>query len=314
MSSFGLMLHHFYDDNLHPQGQGAISRNEFESLLNYLETNHNLLRAEVWRDRALNGNLGNNDVCVTLDDGLRCQYDIALPVLKERNLSAFWFVYSSVFDKVLGKIELYRYFRTVCFHSVEEFYYSFDQTLAESDFYPMVEESLKGFDANQYLSQHSIYTEQDRKFRFLRDKCLGPARYDSIMETMIDNSSLNQEMLFEKLWMDNECLLELKNLGHIVGLHSYSHPTEMIALSAERQRREYTKNFHHLKQVLGINLISVSHPCNSYDTTTLGILRDLGIKLGFRSNMTKVIASPLEFPREDHSTIMKQLDIERKNV
>ena len=42
MSSFGLMLHHFYDDNLHPQGQGAISRNEFESLLNYLETNHNV--------------------------------------------------------------------------------------------------------------------------------------------------------------------------------------------------------------------------------------------------------------------------------
>ncbi len=314
MSSFGLMLHHFYDDNLHPQGQGAISRNEFESLLDYIETNHNLLRAEVWMDRALNGKLDNNDVCVTLDDALRCQYDIALPVLKERNLSAFWFVYSSVFDKKLGKIEVYRYFRTVCFNSIEEFYYAFDQALAKSNFSSIVKENLEGFDAHQYLSQHSIYTEQDRKFRFLRDKCLGLARYDSIMESMIENSSLDQEMLFEQLWMDNECLSELQSLGHIIGLHSYSHPTEMVALSAECQRDEYTKNVHHLKQVLGSNPISISHPCNSYDATTLGILRELGIKLGFRSNMAQEIASPLEFPREDHSTIMKQFDIERKNV
>jgi hypothetical protein len=52
----------------------------------------------------------------------------------------------------------------------------------------------------------------------------------------------------------------------------------------------------------------MSHPCNSYNDATLVILRELGIVLGFCSNMLRPIApSPLEYPREDHANLLKRL-------
>ena len=50
----------------------------------------------------------------------------------------------------------------------------------------------------------------------------------------------------------------------------------------------------------------MSHPFGNYDSNTLKILQDLGIKIGFRSNTSiKEIKSNLEIPREDHANILK---------
>ncbi len=44
--------------------------------------------------RASEGSLGDNDLCWTPGhDGLRCQFDIAFPVLRDSGITAFWFVY-----------------------------------------------------------------------------------------------------------------------------------------------------------------------------------------------------------------------------
>lgn len=49
----------------------------------------------------------------------------------------------------------------------------------------------------------------------------------------------------------------------------------------------------------------MSHPCNSYNNDTLMILKDLGIKIGFRANLAKDVYSNFEIPRVDHSDILK---------
>ena len=51
----------------------------------------------------------------------------------------------------------------------------------------------------------------------------------------------------------------------------------------------------------------MSHPCNSYNDNTLNILEQLGIKLGFRANLSEGFSSNLEIPRIDHSEILKLL-------
>jgi len=307
MRPFGLMLHHFFDKNNHPEGQGAISQCDFESLLDYIENNYNLINAEDWMARALSDSLDKKDVCLSFDDGLRCQYDIALPVLQRRGITAFWFVYSSVFNGEVGNLELYRYYRTVSFDNISDFYNGFETQLQDFDFYSDVQERLKGFKSKEYLAEYSIYTDQDRRFRFIRDVALGPDRYEKVMDSMISNGGMDIESLFECLWMDNTCIRELHKLGHVVGLHSYSHPTKLSDLSASEQFEEYRKNYEHIREVIGISPIAASHPCGSYNKDTLGILRELGVKLGFCSNMLQKTSSLLELPREDHSSIMKKL-------
>jgi hypothetical protein len=53
----------------------------------------------------------------------------------------------------------------------------------------------------------------------------------------------------------------------------------------------------------------MSHPCNSYNTTTLEVLRELGITLGFRANMAGGFDSRLERPREDHANLMRTMKL-----
>ena len=74
-----------------------------------------------------------------------------------------------------------------------------------------------------------------------------------------------------------------------------------------KQLEEYKENLFHLKEILGhSNITSMSHPCGEYNSDSLKILKKLGSKIGFRSNMsTKEIKSNLEIPREDHANILK---------
>ena len=113
-----------------------------------------------------------------------------------------------------------------------------------------------------------------------------------------------------KLWMNDNHVKELNDAGHIVGLHSYSHPTMIHKISLEQQETEYVKNFEHLCSILGYKPFAMSHPCGNYSEETLEILKKLGIKIGFRSSCSiTTIRSPLEIPRDDHANVMKQMKL-----
>jgi peptidoglycan/xylan/chitin deacetylase (PgdA/CDA1 family) len=305
MTAHGVMFHHFFD-SFHPNGQGAISGAELKALLDYLGRDR-ILPAHEWMRRALAGTLGDDDLCLTFDDALRCQYDIAFPVLNQFGLTAFWFVYSSVFEGNWEPLEVYRHFRTTAFLSVDEFYRDFFQCIA--DVYPAEYQTvIAEFDPASYLSEFSIYSADDRLFRYFRDHILGPSRYDSVMQSMMLEKGFDPLNVTGKLWMNDDHLRALRKAGHLIGLHSYTHPTRLADQPVEAQAREYEKNFTHLARVLGENPVAMSHPCNSYNELTLPILEGLGIRLGFRANTERIVRpSRFEFPRKDHAIIMKEL-------
>ena len=157
------MFHHFHDDN-HVKGQGSIDKLVFRSIIKYYLNNFNLLSADIFIERFLSKNLNINDVCITFDDNLKCQFDIALPVLNEFKIKAFWFVYSSPFDGSFEKLEIFRYFRSNYFKSFENFYESFFQELDSFKKFNYVFDELKNFDPNNYLNEFSFYTKKDKIF------------------------------------------------------------------------------------------------------------------------------------------------------
>lgn len=305
MTAHAIMFHHFHDRR-HPAGQGAISADEFDRLLDFVGVDR-ILPAKEWEKRAVTGTLRDEDIALSFDDALRCQYDVALPVLRQRNLTGFWFVYSSVFDGILRKMEVYRYFRTVAFGDVEDFYMSFNAALLTSRYAKKVRSALDDFRPATYLSEFPFYTDGDRRFRFLRDRILGPQAFEEVMDEMITRSNLDVAAFRDLLWMDNACLQELTGDGHVIGLHSYSHFTDFATLSVEQQRIEYLRNREHIESVTGVRPVSMSHPCNSYTEETFQVLSSLGIAIGFRSNMAKGLSGPYELPRQDHALLMRAM-------
>ncbi len=306
MLPHGLMLHHLHDGKKHPQVQGSISAEQFTNLIEYLDPSR-FLSSRDWMKRTKNGALREDDLCITFDDNLRSQFDVALPVLKHYNLTAFFFIYTSPLEGKIERLELYRYVRTTQFTSVDHFYDVFSTLVKESDYLPIYEEGMKTYDPS-YLSAFPFYTENDRIFRFIRDEILGQDRYFDLMDQLIDQLEIDIGKLLDLLWMNEQCVRRLHEGGHEVGLHTHTHPTRMDLLSEDEQRFEYQKNIDILTDILGTKPRSMSHPNGRYNQDTLRILEEFGIIVGFRSRMLEKNLSPLEIMREDHANVIRELE------
>ncbi|QQG42902.1 MAG: polysaccharide deacetylase family protein [Candidatus Giovannonibacteria bacterium] len=304
----GIMFHHFYNE-AHPRGQGAISADDLDNILRYVGIERILPPLE-WLKRLKESKLKDGDVCLTFDDALLCQTEIALPVLEKYGLRAFWFVYSGVFEGRLENLELYRFFRVKHFDNIDDFYQLFLKKVSDLGMTVQVNSEFE----KKMLADFPFYSVNDVRFRFLRDKVLGKEDYEKIMNTMLKDYGLDKKEMSKSLWMSNRNLKYLSDNGHIVGLHSYSHPTSFADLPFKAQLDEYKKNYSHIKRVTGQNPVAVAHPVNSYNADTLKILEELGIICGFRSNMfpkTKMgalNANAFEMAREDHANIARMME------
>ena len=129
------MFHHFHDDKIHTKGQGSIDKDDFYKMINFIGRK-NILDADVFIEKFKNNKLKNNDVCLTFDDAIKCQIDIALPALEELKIKSFFFVYTSIFDGKPDNLEIFRYFRMNYFNSINKFY---------DNFYKVLDKDLNSF-------------------------------------------------------------------------------------------------------------------------------------------------------------------------
>ena len=299
----GLMFHHFHNDKF-LKSQGSITKNDLIDIIEFVGPK-NILSAELWLEKFLKNQLNPSEVCITFDHGLKCQFEIALPILDSYDLTAFWFVYSSPLDACFDTLEIYRDFRMSQFENIEKFYEFFFNAIKESQFSDKIELGLKQYHSSNFLKNMSFYTENDRKFRYIRDKILSESDYFLIMDNILESFEINSKNRTKELFMNENDLKILKNKNHIIGLHSYSHPTVISNLSFEKQKEEYQKNKNHLENIVG-EINTMSHPSNSYDENTLKALNELGIQMGFIADMNSYNSS-LEIPRQDHTNIMNML-------
>jgi peptidoglycan/xylan/chitin deacetylase (PgdA/CDA1 family) len=301
----GLMFHRFHRSGTPPAGQGSLTEVEFEELLNIVGPAR-ILTPQEWVSRVASNSLQDSDLCITLDDGLRSQFDVALSVLDRYKLKAFWFVFSSVFEGHIDRNEVYNRFASTAFKSfdcfVEEFFqfYSVPRAVFESNGYQDFNRNLKKL--------CPFYTENDLKFRFVRNQLLDRNDFIKIMDSFIGAKGFSALEIARNLWLTNEHLKDLVARGHCIGLHSYDHPFTMAGLPEAKQEEQYARNFMHITGITGEPVKSMSHPLNSYNAQTIKVLSDLGIVCGFRSNMTPPLGGAtlpaLELAREDGVNIL----------
>jgi len=298
----GIMFHHFHKKGITPGGQGSMTDEQFDNIIIFLKRKFNLLTARSWLEKALNHGVEKGDICLTFDDNLLCQYEIAVPVLKSYDLTGFWFVYSSPLIGKLEKLELYRYFRCVMFEDITAFYKEFF-SYAYKHFHQKIDSVMKNFDPNVYLRAFPFYSVEDKRFRYIRDEILGEKNYNLLMDKMIQNSQVNLSDISKKIWFGREIIGSLYKSGHIIGLHSHTHPTRIGLLSYTKQYKEYKTNLNILTDITGDKICVAAHPTNSYNEMTFKVFERLGILIGFRSNMEEGFISRYEFPRLDHALL-----------
>ena len=309
------MFHHFHNDDSHKKSQGSINKDDFYKILKFIGID-NILNAQDFFIRLKENKLKDRNVCLTFDDSIKSQFDIALPVLEDLKIKSFFFVYSSLFKGEMALYEVYRYFRMNCFKNIDEFY---------NNFFKYIDKDLSiFFRDNEKIIQNSkskfpFYSVNDIKFRLIRDKLLNKSDYKKIMFKMFEGKNFQPKNHYKNIFMNKFDVNKLYKLGHLIGLHSHSHPHLLENLSYEKQKKEYEENKSTLSEILNIDedkIKFMSHPNGSYNSDTLKILKELKIELGFKQimqvepekNMKKINNSSLEIARQDHATILKMIN------
>ena len=310
--SIGIILHHFFGQG-HPCIQGAMTADDLKKFIEAIGPD-NILNPVEWIAARETETLGENQVCLTFDDALRSQIDIAAPVLDDFGIRAFFFVYSSILEGKIEEFEVYRYFKNLYYDHVHDFYPDFydavEQVMQRTD----IEALIKSEAASSWLSQYSFYTLEDRQFRFIRDKILSKQEYDGAMTAVIAQKGASVERLARGIWMNDDDVRNLIRDGHVIGLHSHTHPTNMDRLERATQQDEYDRNLAHLTDLLGHKPDTMAHPSGSYTQETLEILRERGIRIGFRSDEDVGGGTLLELPRLDYKLTLhwQQIDAARE--
>ncbi len=305
-TSHSIMFHHFHN-KVHKPVQGSISEFEFRKILVWLSDNYSLLGAAEYSKKFENKTLRNNDICLSFDDALKCQYDIAFPILKEFGIDAFFFIYTSILTEDFDYLEIYRYFRNSAYEDINDFYNEFFEKTKEYD--PKVfMKKLSEFSYSNYLSNYPFYSKNDKLFRFIRDKYLSEDEYSVIMNQLMLEKKFDISLVKTKLWMTEQDLFELYKSGFTLGLHSHNHINQMHSLSKSQQEMEYRKNYEYLSKITCSDIYSMSHPCGNYNDDTISVLSELGMKIGFKANMSLgENRSPFEIPRRDHTYVYKEI-------
>ena len=297
--SRGLMLHHFHGEGHNDDRAGSISSSDLENIILSIGLD-NFDSALEWSEKIKDGARGYRKWCLTFDDGLRSQFDVAFPVLEKYGLKAFWFVCSSPYCNEFPRLDIYRRFRYHYFDKVEDFYVEFfDQVSISRRSSDPSYLSWKG----QMQKAFPFYSDLDIRFRYARDVLLPRADFEAAVDKMIEMRGICIKDLATQLWISREDLVVLHEHGHVLGLHSHDHPSSFARLDTQSQAEQYERNFLFLKEISG-RVYSMAHPCGSYSSFTLDFLESLGISIGFRSSTSALgflpSASPaLQLPRED---------------
>ena len=303
------MFHYFHNGKgIHKKTQGSIDKNQLSGIIKKIGRK-NILDADVFLNRHIEKKLKYTDVCLTFDDGLKSQVDIALPVLNDYRIKGFFFVGTSQFTNETSYIELFRFFRNNFFKNINEYYNLFYKyiDLELNQIFNKELASLK-----KLKSKFSYYSIEDLKFRMIRDKFLTKSQYEKINFKMFKDKNFKYKKFEKKFYMNKNDLKIIDKNNHIIGLHSHSQFHRIGKLSAKIQLKEYKKNIYLLANILNKSenyFKSMSHPNGSYSSKTLEILKNLGIELGFKQIMTieknkgmkKVNNSPLEIARKPHN-------------
>lgn len=282
VSPRSIMFHYFHNDDVKQYGQGSISENDLEKLINKIGRK-NILDIDDWLEKFNNCTLKKGEVCFTIDDGLKNQYDVALPILNKYNIKAGWYIYTNPINKKYEILDIYKYFCGNYYINYDIFYRDFFSLLEKEDFLQYEQECLD----QKYLENISFYTYIDRLFRYIRDVKLTKNDFTNYINILIQKHGTTIEELVKNIWISEEEIKELSNTQSI-GLHSTSHPTRMDLLNHDDQYNEYNNNKQMLEKIIEKPIFTTTYPCGRYNKDTFDIQKKINIKYAFISYLEHI--------------------------
>jgi len=213
-----------------------------------------------------------NYFLVTFDDGLKEQYDYALPILEELQIPAILFANSRNYeDKKVSTVHKVHLLRSIL--STEEIRIA----LANQSNSIQLQDS-------DFLKAQSIYVYDDQEsaaLKYLLNYKLDFKIQEEIISELFDEH-FDENSVLSELYMNEEEIINLSKRGYL-GSHTHSH-YPLGLLERESIKFELQNSKLYFENVTNSKIEMVAYPYGTPEASTEEVAffaKDLGYKLGF---------------------------------
>jgi peptidoglycan/xylan/chitin deacetylase (PgdA/CDA1 family) len=226
-----------------------------------------------------------NGFLLSFDDGLKEVYTKIYPILKERNLSAIFFINPDFVD---NKDALYRHFLSISYHTLEINGFQKIQldTLGKLlDFkYESIEEFKKKFFGLNYFKRNKV-------------------------EAILDYLKIDKKEYLKnnELYITSNEIKEMINDGFYIGGHTMSHPPLKL-LSIDEQEREIVHSINWVKEHFDLNYSFFAFPFSDESLS-----KELVKRLVSKYNKIKIFGNS-GIKKDIHPSIIQRFTLEDPNI
>ena len=297
----GILFHHFHSNKNFYKSPGSLTKNKFHK---FIKKNRKFIKNP---EEFLFSSNKEKIMTLTFDDGLKCQFDIALEVLENFNLKGFFFIFTSPYCNDHFTIENIRYFRYKYFHSSREFYLSFYNKYEKVSGQKINFNNKKNKNLFKiYRKSSPYYTTDDINYKIARDNILDKKTYNKVILLMLEEKKVNLRNLTKKLYMSKDDIKKIYKMGHTIGLHSHSHNYLNYKFSYLEEKKDYLLNKEILEKIVSGNVNCSSYPFGNYTKNSSQIFDEIEIDYAFCKNLNQSFNKKVNhfIPRENISNLI----------
>ncbi len=306
-----IAVNYHYVQNPSAQWQGIYpcSVDDFEKQVKFLSENYKIVSVGEIYQAVKQGQKGKF-CAITFDDGLRDQYNNAVPILRQYHVTATFFIIASVLEGYLPTThKIHTLLSKISTKFLVDMFNSF---LVE--FHPDLE--------NQYFIPKNRRLTERRKHESLVSANLKETFIilpedikNQFLNNCFEKFKLDEEKISQQFFMNNSEIKHLKNQQMIIGSHSYKHYA-LDTVNDDTLSKDIKLANRIFKKLLDETPIIFSYPHGRSHDQVVKVL----IKEGFKYAVTienrglRFDDHPMLIPRYDANDIRDFLDLDSKRL
>lgn len=216
----------------------------------------------------------NNYLLVTFDDGLKEQFDLALPILEELKIPAVFFVNSLNFEnKKVSTVHKIHLLRSII-----------DPALLLEKINADFKIDFSDSDRNKAHSVYRYDNNLNAELKYILNFTLSFKHQELIINKMFDNY-FDETRVLEDLYMSHENLIVLGKKKYL-GSHTHSHyPLGLTDEKTIKFELENSKSYLENLSITSIDLLSYPYGTDESCTDKVALLaKKAGYQIGFTTN------------------------------
>jgi len=292
---------HYLGDELYPFGGiYPISTEKFTQQLEKLgEAFEFVSLGDLLQAVKEHKSLPERSCLITFDDGLKCQFDLALPILEKKGIPAAFFVIpQTMTEKKVCNVHKIHKLRAA-FEPVE-FRKKVDTSLSI-----LFRESIAGLLAGREqepVQKYRYDNPEQAELKYVLNNVLSEEQKDQLVGVLFSEHFGDEKKMADEIYINLDKAKKLFQKGSL-GLHSFSH-LSLANLDREKLEKEVVAGKAVLEGLVGGEIEAISYPYGSvYDINTevIEVCKQAGLRIGLTMERSFNVSldEPLLFARID---------------